>query len=45
MGIAFLPEDDAVRSNATAIVTERDLGRVADLLERFPTGALGGRSA
>jgi len=36
MGIAFQPEDDAVRRAATEIVTERDLGRVLDALDRFP---------
>jgi phosphoserine phosphatase len=36
MGIAFLPEDDKVRDGATDIVTERDLGRVLDVLRSFP---------
>jgi phosphoserine phosphatase len=37
VGVAFLPEDEKVRDGATDVVTERDLGRVLDLLERFPT--------
>lgn len=36
LGIAFLPEDEEVRRGAHAIVTERDLARVLDALERFP---------
>jgi phosphoserine phosphatase len=36
MGIAFLPEDEAIRSKADAVVTERDLTRVLDALDRFP---------
>ncbi len=36
VGIAFLPEDEAVRRGATHVVAERDLGRVLELLERFP---------
>ena len=36
VGVAFLPEDEAVRSAATAVVTERDLRKVADVLDRFP---------
>ena len=36
VGVAFLPADDDVRRAATAVVTERDLGRVADVLDRFP---------
>jgi phosphoserine phosphatase len=36
VGIAFLPEDDAVREGATQIVTEKDLGRVLELLGDFP---------
>jgi phosphoserine phosphatase len=36
VGIAFLPEDEKVRDGATDIVTEHDLGRVLDVLRRFP---------
>jgi phosphoserine phosphatase len=36
VGVAFLPEDDAVRRGATHIVTEKDLGRVLDALRDFP---------
>jgi phosphoserine phosphatase len=36
VGIAFLPEDDIVRRAATSVVDERDLARVADVLEDFP---------
>ena len=36
VGIAFLPADDDVRRAATAVVTERDLGKVGDVLDRFP---------
>jgi phosphoserine phosphatase len=36
LGVAFLPEDDAVRSGAHAIVAERDLAKVLDVLDRFP---------
>ncbi|HXY47715.1 MAG TPA: HAD-IB family phosphatase [Thermoplasmata archaeon] len=36
VGIAFLPEDDEVRRAATAVVTERDLARVLDVLAGFP---------
>jgi phosphoserine phosphatase len=36
LGIAFLPADEAVRRAAHAIVEERDLTRVLDLLDRFP---------
>jgi phosphoserine phosphatase len=35
-GVAFLPEDDAVRRHADRIVTERDLARVLDALADFP---------
>ena len=35
MGVAFLPEDDAVRTAATAVVTERSLARVLEALEHF----------
>ncbi|HTT16184.1 MAG TPA: HAD-IB family phosphatase [Thermoplasmata archaeon] len=38
LGVAFLPEDDAVRQGADRVVTERDLGRVLEELDRFPTG-------
>jgi len=37
VGVAFLPEDDAVRRAATAVVTERNLARVLDALTGFPT--------
>ncbi len=37
VGVAFLPEDEAVRRHATAVVTERDLTRVADVLDAFPS--------
>jgi len=37
IGIAFQPEDDAVRRGAHAIVEERDLARVLDVLDRFPS--------
>ena len=36
VGIAFLPADDDVRRAATAVVSERDLGKVGDVLDRFP---------
>ncbi len=36
VGIAFLPEDDAIRGGAHTVVLERDLGRVLEALERFP---------
>jgi phosphoserine phosphatase len=36
LGIAFRPEDEAVRRGAHAIVTEHDLGRVLDVLAGFP---------
>jgi len=32
VGVAFLPEDDTVRQAATAVVTERNLARVLDVL-------------
>lgn len=38
LGVAFLPEDDAVRRAAGAVVGERDLGKVLDVLGRFPSG-------
>jgi len=37
VGIAFLPEDDEVRRGASAIVDERDLARVLEVLARFPS--------
>jgi phosphoserine phosphatase len=36
VGVAFLPEDEAVRRGATQVVTEKDLGRVLDVLRDFP---------
>jgi phosphoserine phosphatase len=36
VGVAFLPEDDPVRREATHVVTEKDLGRVLDALGDFP---------
>jgi phosphoserine phosphatase len=38
LGVAFRPEDEAVRRGAHAIVTEHDLGRVLDVLAAFPAG-------
>jgi len=35
VGVAFLPEDEDVRKAATAVVTERNLGRVLDALDGF----------
>ena len=37
VGVAFLPEDEDVRRAATAVVTERDLTRVLEVLRGFPT--------
>jgi len=37
VGVAFRPEDAAVRAAATAVVTEPDLTKVLDALARFPT--------
>ena len=37
LGVAFLPEDDEVRRGAHAVVAERDLAKVLDVLERFPS--------
>lgn len=37
LGVAFLPEDEAVRRGAHAIVTDRDLAKVLDVLDRFPS--------
>jgi phosphoserine phosphatase len=37
VGVAFQPEDDKVRDGATDVVTDHDLGRVLDVLRRFPT--------
>ena len=42
VGVAFRPEDEAVRRGATAIVTEPDLARVLDVLREFPDGAPSG---
>lgn len=36
VGVAFRPEDEAVRRGATAIVTEPDLERVLEVLRDFP---------
>ena len=36
MGVAFLPEDEAVRREADAVVEARDLGEVLRVLEAFP---------
>jgi phosphoserine phosphatase len=36
LGVAFLPEDEAVRRHADRIVDERDLGRVLEALTGFP---------
>jgi phosphoserine phosphatase len=36
VGVAFLPEDDAVRRAATHVVAVRDLAKVLDALEPFP---------
>jgi phosphoserine phosphatase len=38
IGVAFRPEDDAVRKGANAVVTEPDLARVLDVLREFPDG-------
>ena len=38
VGVAFRPEDEAVRKGATAIVEEFDLARVLDVLALFPGG-------
>ncbi len=38
VGVAFRPEDDLVRRSAHAVVTERDLARVLDVLADFPSG-------
>jgi phosphoserine phosphatase len=35
LGIAFRPEDDAVRRRAQAIVADRDLAKILDVLDRF----------
>ncbi len=37
-GIAFRPEDEAVRAGATHVVAEPDLARVLEVLDRFPGG-------
>jgi phosphoserine phosphatase len=36
LGIAFLPEDEAVRRGADRIVSDRDLSKLLDLLAEFP---------
>jgi phosphoserine phosphatase len=36
VGIAFEPEDDLVRQHATAVLTDRDLRRVLDVLDSVP---------
>ncbi len=36
-GVAFLPEDDEVRRHADRVVVERDLGRVLEALDAFPS--------
>ncbi len=36
LGVAFLPEDEAVRRHADRVVTERDLGLVLEALDGFP---------
>jgi phosphoserine phosphatase len=36
LGVAFLPEDEAVRREAHRVVDERDLRRVLDALDEFP---------
>jgi phosphoserine phosphatase len=36
VGVAFCPEDEAVRRAATHVVVEKDLGRVLDALREFP---------
>jgi phosphoserine phosphatase len=38
LGVAFLPEDEAIRRGANRVVTERDLGRVLEVLGEFPEG-------
>jgi len=38
LGVAFLPEDEAVRLRADRVIAERDLGRVLEALVRFPVG-------
>jgi phosphoserine phosphatase len=37
VGVAFLPEDEAVRRAATTTITERNLARVLDALDAFPS--------
>ena len=39
VGIAFEPEDDLVRRHATAVLTDRDLRRVLDVLDSAPDPA------
>lgn len=36
VGIAFLPEDEAIRRGASHVVADHDLGSVLDLLAEFP---------
>ena len=36
LGVAFLPEDEAIRRGADRLVEERDLRRVLDVLAEFP---------
>jgi phosphoserine phosphatase len=38
VGVAFRPEDEAVRRAATSVVTEPDLRRVLKVLREFPNG-------
>ena len=38
LGVAFLPEDEAVRRHADRVVAERDLARVLEALADFPAG-------
>lgn len=38
IGVAFRPEDDAVRRGASTVVSEPDLSRVLDVLRDFPDG-------
>jgi phosphoserine phosphatase len=38
LGVAFLPEDEDVRRGADRIVSERDLGKLLEVLDAFPAG-------
>jgi phosphoserine phosphatase len=38
VGVAFLPEDEEVRRGAHAVVPERNLAKVLDVLDSFPAG-------